>query len=180
MPASSPSCMFHQLDLVAAALGPARVHAQQHVGPVLALGAAGAGMDFEIGVVGVGLARRAASRSAGALASACSARIAASASSTIASSPSASPSSISVDRVVELALELADATPSRSSRSVRSRISFCAFVGVVPEVGILGAGVQLLEAARRRYPSQRCLLSSPDGLLDLVDERVDFSAHGAQ
>ena len=48
---------FQHLDLEAAALGPARVHAQQHRGPVLALGAAGAGVDFEIGVVGVGLAR---------------------------------------------------------------------------------------------------------------------------
>ena len=34
-----------QLDLVAVALGPAQVHAQQHLGPVLRLGAAGAGMD---------------------------------------------------------------------------------------------------------------------------------------
>ena len=45
-----------QLDLVAAALGPARVHALEHLGPVLALGAAGAGIDLDIGVVGVGLA----------------------------------------------------------------------------------------------------------------------------
>ena len=44
------------VDLEAVLLGPARVHAQQHVGPVLALGAAGAGMDFEIAVVAVGLA----------------------------------------------------------------------------------------------------------------------------
>ena len=49
---------FQHLDLEAAPLGPARVHAQQHRGPVLALGAAGAGVDFEIGVVGVGLARQ--------------------------------------------------------------------------------------------------------------------------
>ena len=57
MPASSPCGLFEILDLVAVLLGPARVHAQQHAGPVLALGAAGAGMDFEIAVVGVGLAR---------------------------------------------------------------------------------------------------------------------------
>ena len=58
MPASSPCGLFEILDLVAVLLGPARVHAQQHVGPVLALGAAGAGMDFEIGVDCVGLARQ--------------------------------------------------------------------------------------------------------------------------
>ena len=56
MPAPSPCGLLEQLDLVAVLLGPARVHAQQHAGPVLAFGAAGAGMDFEIGVVGVGLA----------------------------------------------------------------------------------------------------------------------------
>src|SRR6185437_12417898 len=37
-------------DPEAVALGPARVHAQQHFGPVLAFGAAGAGMDGEDGV----------------------------------------------------------------------------------------------------------------------------------
>ena len=47
-----------QLDLVAAALGPAGVHAQEHLRPVLAFGAAGAGMDLEIGVVGISLARQ--------------------------------------------------------------------------------------------------------------------------
>ena len=48
--------LFEIFDLVAMALGPARVHAHQHLGPVLAFGAAGAGMDLEIGVVAVGLA----------------------------------------------------------------------------------------------------------------------------
>ncbi len=47
---------FHQLDLEALAFGPARVHAQKHVRPVLAFRAAGAGMHFQIGVVAVGLA----------------------------------------------------------------------------------------------------------------------------
>ena len=37
-------------------LGPARVHAKQHARPILAFGAAGAGMDFEIGIQAVGLA----------------------------------------------------------------------------------------------------------------------------
>jgi hypothetical protein len=38
-------------------LGPARVHPQQHLGPVLRLGAALAGLDLEVAVIGVGLAR---------------------------------------------------------------------------------------------------------------------------
>ena len=41
------------LDLVVAPLGPADIHALKHLRPVLALGAPGAGMDLDIGVVGV-------------------------------------------------------------------------------------------------------------------------------
>ena len=56
MPACSPSLCFHQLHLVAVLLGPAHIHAHQHLGPVLRLGAAGAGVDLDVAVVGVGLA----------------------------------------------------------------------------------------------------------------------------
>ena len=48
--------LFEPLDLVAMRFRPAHIHAHEHAGPVLALGAAGAGVDFEIAVVGVGLA----------------------------------------------------------------------------------------------------------------------------
>ncbi len=41
-------------DLVAAFLGPSRVHAQEHGSPVLAFGAAGTGVDLEVGVHAVG------------------------------------------------------------------------------------------------------------------------------
>ena len=44
--------------LESAAFGPARIHARQHLGPVLGLGAASAGIDLDIGVVGIGLARQ--------------------------------------------------------------------------------------------------------------------------
>ena len=46
------------LDLEAVLFGPARVHAQQHLGPVLAFGAAGAGVNLEIGIEAVGFARQ--------------------------------------------------------------------------------------------------------------------------
>ena len=42
-----------ELALEAAPLGPAQIHAQQHLGPVLRLGAAGARLDIEEGVGGV-------------------------------------------------------------------------------------------------------------------------------
>ncbi len=40
--------LFQQFDLVAVLLGPSRIHPQQHRRPVLALGAAGAGVHLEI------------------------------------------------------------------------------------------------------------------------------------
>ncbi len=43
--------------LEALLLGPAEIHAQQHLGPVLALRAAGAGMHGDNGVERIGLAR---------------------------------------------------------------------------------------------------------------------------
>ena len=45
------------LGLEAQALAEAQVHAQQDLGPVLALGAAGAGMDAQEGVAGVAVRR---------------------------------------------------------------------------------------------------------------------------
>ena len=46
MPASSPGVASISVGLEAALLGPAQVHAQQHLGPVLRVGAAGAGRDL--------------------------------------------------------------------------------------------------------------------------------------
>jgi len=48
--------LFQIFDLEAVLFGPARVHAQQHRGPVLALGTAGAGVNLEIGIEAIGLA----------------------------------------------------------------------------------------------------------------------------
>jgi hypothetical protein len=45
----------HELDGVIAPLGPAGIHAKHDVSPVVGLGAAGAGLDGEDGVVAVEL-----------------------------------------------------------------------------------------------------------------------------
>ncbi len=45
--------LFEIFDLEAVFFGPARVHAQQHLRPVLAFGAARAGMDGDDGALGV-------------------------------------------------------------------------------------------------------------------------------
>ena len=47
---------FHIFDFIFMVFGPAAVHTQQHFRPVLSLGAAAAGMNFEKGVVFVGFA----------------------------------------------------------------------------------------------------------------------------
>src|SRR5690606_13070868 len=47
---------FDQVGLEAFVVGPAQVHAQQHFRPILGLGAAGAGLDIQVGIVGVHLA----------------------------------------------------------------------------------------------------------------------------
>ena len=53
-----PIGLLDQLDVELSPFRPAHVHAQQHPRPVAALRAARPGMDFDIGVVGVGLARK--------------------------------------------------------------------------------------------------------------------------
>ena len=47
---------FVDVGLEAFALGPAEIHAHEHLGPVLALGAAGAGVHDDNGVERIGLA----------------------------------------------------------------------------------------------------------------------------
>src|SRR4029077_5644021 len=49
--------LLEPLDFVAVLLRPARIHAKKHAGPILALGTARAGMNFDIRIIGVGLAR---------------------------------------------------------------------------------------------------------------------------
>ncbi len=50
--------LFQIFDLEAVFFRPARVHAQQHRGPVLALGTTGAGMNLEVGIEPVCLAAK--------------------------------------------------------------------------------------------------------------------------
>ena len=53
IPASSPGADLQQLDLEAAPLGPAHLHPQDHLRPILGVGAAGAGVDRDERVAGV-------------------------------------------------------------------------------------------------------------------------------
>ena len=49
---------FNLLHTHAARLCPAHVHAAQHIGPVLAFGATGPSVDFQIGVIAIGFTRQ--------------------------------------------------------------------------------------------------------------------------
>jgi hypothetical protein len=49
---------FDDLDFEFVPLAPARIHAKQHARPIATLGAASAGMNFDIGVVGIDFARQ--------------------------------------------------------------------------------------------------------------------------
>ena len=147
MPASSPSDSSTNLDLEAVSLGPARVHAQQHLRPVLALGAAGAGMHFEIGIETIGLARQQRLELAPrhflleglqrGFSLGDDARIALG----FAELDHA-------DVVFELLLDLADARERILQRGALLH-QFLGFLGIVPEVGIFCELVQLSEARRR-------------------------------
>src|SRR5579883_2747126 len=55
-PSLLASAFLDPLDLITALLGPAHIHAQQHLRPILGFGAASAGVYFEKGVVAVRLA----------------------------------------------------------------------------------------------------------------------------
>ena len=53
MPGLLPRARLQELDVEPALLGPAHLHAQHHLGPVLGVGAAGAGVDGDERVAGV-------------------------------------------------------------------------------------------------------------------------------
>jgi hypothetical protein len=52
------SLLFEQFHLATRLLSPAGVHAQEHICPILAFGAPCSGMNFDIGIVAVGFARK--------------------------------------------------------------------------------------------------------------------------
>src|SRR5262245_20138252 len=139
--------LLDPVDLVAVLLGPARVHPQQHAGPVLALGAPGAGMYFEIAVVGIRLARQQslelAARDIGAqlLERALG----------LGHDPLVVLGLAKLDHgelVVELALDAGDRAQLVFERGALLHHALRALL-VVPEVGVFGLTVELVEALAR-------------------------------
>ena len=158
MPACSPSLSSSNCDLVAVLLGPAHVHAQQHLGPVLRLGAAGAGIDLDVAVVGVGLARQQAFDLAplGFVGQRAQRRH------RLGDHRGVALGLGQLDqfqRVGDLALELA-ARPRSPRRAGCARASASARRRRRSRAPGLRRGRSVRRGGLRRHPSQRCLLSS--------------------
>ena len=169
--------LFHQLHFVAVLFGPAHVHAHQHLGPVLRLGAAGAGVQFDVAVVAIGLARTAGFRFPAAWLPRPRRAGRPSPRPTIAASPSASASSISSSASATSVSSLR--TPSMAEAIwLRSRISFCAAAASFHSAG---SSARLFSSARRASATSQSKMppQQRDGLLDLFVQGVGFGGHGA-
>jgi hypothetical protein len=140
-------------------LGPAGIHAEQHLGPVLRLGAALPRLDLEVAVVAVGLAREEALELAlGDLAAQLLERAL----------------GLGEDRLValslgeldepqlvrELALDLAVAA-DRAIEPVALAQQRLRLLRPLPELGVLGLGVQLVEPPRRVVPVKDASSAGP-------------------
>jgi hypothetical protein len=132
------------VDLELPALGPAGIHALEHVGPVLALGAAGPGMDLDEGVEAVRLAgEQGLHLTAGGLLLDGEDLLLA-----LGDGGGIALHLAEFDqrrRVLEVALQLADGLDGFIELLALAHDRLRG-LGIVPEVGVLGAGVQLREA----------------------------------
>ena len=166
---------FDDLDLELMPLSPARVHTEQHPRPVAAFRAAGAGMDFDIGVVLVDLAGKQ--------------RLDLPALDVPASALELGNAFLlgfgivlglgqfnKRHRVIEIGVELRDGAKPVLKLGALAH-DFLRGFGVVPEIRI--STLAFSSASRRcgGHQRQRCLLSNPmDCLIDL-SERFGFGTH---
>ncbi|OIQ65037.1 hypothetical protein GALL_534080 [mine drainage metagenome] len=138
--------LFQVLDLEAVLFGPARIHAQQHRGPILALGSPRAGVNLEIGIEAVGFPRQQGLQLATrdfllqgfqrGLGFSHHARIVLG----LAEFDHA-------DIVLEFALDLANAVERILQRGALLH-QLLRFLGIVPEIGVFSELVQLRKARR--------------------------------
>ena len=156
-------------------LRPARIHALEHLRPVLALGAAGAGIDLDIGVVGVGLAGEQSGHLV-ALGAIRQRRQRVDRFVDQGAIPLGFGHLHQLDRIGELLLDRA----SRADRLVEpSPLAhhFLRRLGIVPQRLVLDLGVELVEPLHRpvqiEEPAQEL-----EGRPDLVDGGLRFRAHG--
>ncbi len=166
--------VIDQLDLHAAALGPARIHALEHLGPVLALGATRAGVDLDIGIVGVGLTRQ--QRLDLVLLGAFGERGEAGDAFVDHALVTLGLGHVhELDRVVALGLDRLH----RGDRLIEAAALLhdaLRLLGIVPQFGILDARIELVEPAQRAIPVEETADQRQCGV-DLIDMGLRFGAH---
>jgi hypothetical protein len=140
-------------------LGPAHIHAQQHLGPVLRLGAALAGLHLQEAVVAVRLAGKEALELAlrRLLAQLGQGRLGLGGDRLIALGVGQLDEA---DGIVQLALEPAIAVDRTVEAVALAQQPLC-LLRVVPEIGILGERVQLLEPPVRLIPVKDASSAAP-------------------
>ena len=154
MPADAAVLAVGDLDLVAVRLGPHHVHAEEHLGPVAGLGAAGAGVDGDEGVAVVVRAREHRPQLEGLEVLQGLVGGVRGCPSSNESSPASSASSISASR--------SSAWPTSSSNGLRTRVERLQLVDdglglvlVVPEVGPVHLALRARRVGPACRPSQR-------------------------
>ena len=156
------STLFQPFDLVVMLFRPACVHARQHQRPVLCLGAAGAGMHFEIAVIAVRLARQQAFQ-------------------LLLGRDLAQPGQHllglgddilvtlhlaefdQLQRIVQLALNGAIAFDALFQLGALAQ-QFLRLVAVVPQIGVGREGIQLVEPGNRTIPVKDASSAAPTSL----------------
>ena len=170
--------LLEHLDVEFAPLAPAHVHAQQHARPVAALGAAGAGMHFDIGVVGRRPRPTAAPRARAARLRSSAPGAAPGLRSRSSASPSCSPSSTSVVASSSSRSILAsDAEPVLAASCARAS-PVCAASASFQRSG---SSDLAFSSARRRVAVSTSKMppQQSQGLLDRFDQLFRFGAHDA-
>ncbi len=168
--------VFDRLDLEAALFRPPRVHAEQHFSPVLAFGATRPGMDFDIGVVAISLARQQGLDlvlvgAVGQLGE----RFEAFLDSRFVVLHLTQFDEL--DRIGLLRRDILD----RADRGLKPAAFLhyrLGFLGIIPQLGILDPSIQLVEPAQRAVPVQE-LADEGQGGVDPVDMGLPFGTHGS-
>ena len=164
-----------QLDLQPAPLRPALVHALEHRRPILALGAARAGVDLDIAVVGIRLARQqrghlVALGALGERRQAVHALIGHRGVALVLGHAD------QLDGIVQLALDGVGGA-DRLVQPATLAHHLLRLPGIVPQRRILDAGVELVQPAQRAIPVQKAAEQGERGV-DLIGMGLRFGAHG--
>ena len=168
--------LFQQIGLEAARIRPTQIHAHQHLGPILALGAACAGIELDVGVVAHPLRPRAA--------------LQVRPSPRAPAPPSGCRCASSIERFVAFGFRhLSEFDASHAARArareccssplsslLRSRISFWAFSGSFQKSGRSESAVSSSNRTWARSQSKTPPQQS-DGGFDLFSQSGDFGAH---